>query len=282
MKLGITAVTGQLGRAIAKEAIATLGPDAVIGTSRSPDKAADLGIQVFEADYNDPSGFEAAFQGVDSVLLVSGFDAPDKRLKQHQNVIHAAKAAGANKIVYTSVLGPETEALFSTIVKSNRQTERDIKESGLEFAIGRNGIYIEPDIESLDEYVKAGKISNSAGDGLCAYTTRSELAAAYVALLTSDKHNGQTFNLCGPPLSQQQLVDHLNETFGQSLRYEALSVDAYYADRKAQFGEFFGEVIGGIYHGIHEGAFAVRSDFEAAAGRPHMTWDAYFAGLRSR
>ncbi len=74
-------------------------------------------------------------------------DAPDKRIGQDRNVIEAARAAGVSKVVYTSVQGPGADNSFSPIVLSNRQTEEDVKASGLEWFIGRNGIDIEPDVE---------------------------------------------------------------------------------------------------------------------------------------
>lgn len=106
------------------------------------------------------------------MLLVSGMDAPDKRIGKHRNVINAAKAAGVAKIVYTSVQGAEENTAFSPVIQSNRQTEQDIKDSGLDYVIGRNGIYIEPDVEYIDSYRKLGKIYNCAGEGKCGYTTR--------------------------------------------------------------------------------------------------------------
>ena len=44
--------------------------------------------------------------------------------------------------------------------------------------IGRSGIHIEPDVEYIDSYRKAGEIANRAGDGKCGHTTRPELPQA--------------------------------------------------------------------------------------------------------
>jgi NAD(P)H dehydrogenase (quinone) len=195
-------------------------------------------------------------------------------------VINAARAAGVRKLVYTSIQGPEEGTRFSPVVQSNRQTKADIKASGLDWAIGRNGIHIEPDIDYLDGYKARGEIANSAGTGKCGYTTRSELANAYAALLTRVGLNGGTFDLNGTPITQEELATHLNRTFGTNLNYREMTPEDFVADRSAELGNFIGPIIGGIYEGIRQGVYDRPGDFEAVTGHPHQNWDAFFAALR--
>ena len=108
------------------------------------------------------------------MLLISGNQDPARRVGQHRNVIAAAKAAGVKRIVFTSVQGTDS-APDGSVGASFLQTEDDLKNSGMKWAIGRNGVYIEPDVEYVEAYAKLGEIVNSAGDGRCGYTTRTEL-----------------------------------------------------------------------------------------------------------
>ena len=156
MKIAVTAVSGQLGAEIARACVAEVTAGNVVGLARTPDKAKHLGIEVRPGDYNHKTALESSLSGVDTLLLVSGMDSPDKRIEQHRNVIDAAKSAGVKKIVYTSVQGAEEGTAFSPVIQSNRQTEKDVQNSGLDWVIGRNGIYIEPDIEYIESYKKAG------------------------------------------------------------------------------------------------------------------------------
>jgi NAD(P)H dehydrogenase (quinone) len=158
-------------------------------------------------------------------------------------------------------------------VESNRQTEKDIRNSGMQWAIGRNGLYIEPDLEYIETYKKEGAIINCAADGKCGYTSRKELAFAYLQLLINDGLNGKTYNLFGEPITQQQLVDAINKAFNLMLEYKSISVEAYIKERQAALGEFMGTVIGGIYEGIKTGKFTGESDFLEVAGRPHKSID---------
>lgn len=271
MKIAITSASGQLGGAIVKQLIQEVGADQIIGIARTPERAQHLGVEIRKGDYNSRADFNEALQGVNRVLLVSGMDAPDKRIGQHRNVIEAAKANGVGKIVYTSIVGDEEKSAFSPIVKSNRQTEEDVKGSGLDWVIGRNSIYIEPDLDYLDHYKKAGEISNCAGMGKCGYTSRPELAAAYANMLLQDKHNGKTYNLAGQSITQAELAQLMNEAYGTNLSYRAVSVENYKKERIAALGEFLGTVIAGIYESMANGAYEVPSDFEVAAGRPHLS-----------
>lgn len=277
--VAVTAASGQLGTAIVKATVEIIGEENVVALARTPSKAESLGVEVRPGDYTSRHDLEQSLRGIDAVLLVSGMEAPDKRIEQHRNVIEAARTAGVSKLVYTSIQGAPAGTAFSPIVQSNRQTEQDVRNSGLQWSIGRNGIYIEPDVEYIETYKQRGEIANCAGDGLCGYTTRGELAYAYACMLTQPQHNGKTYNLHGEAITQQQLADYLNTAFGTKLKYRELSVAEYREDRVAELGDFLGNVIAGIYQGIRNGACNNESQFPEAAGRPHKTWDEYFRQL---
>ena len=279
MSIAVTAASGQLGAEVIG-ALKQLGEPSIVGLARTPEKATGLGVEIRPGDYTVPADLEVSLRGVNTLLLVSGIDAPEKRIEQHRNVIQAAKASGVRKIVYTSIQGAESGTGFSPIVQSNRQTERDVQASGMEWVIGRNGVYIEPDVEYIDTYKKTGVIRNCAGSGRCGYTTRADLGFAYAQMLTRDSHHGQTYNLHGDPLTQDELANHLNRAFGTSLKYVPMSVEDYRKDRAAELGEFLGGVIAGIYEGISQGAVDNPSHFARAAGRPHQSWSDYFTQLQ--
>lgn len=269
MKIAICSASGKLGAAVVKELIKAIGADSVIAIARTTEKASHLGVEVRKGDYNSIDDFEKALKGVDRVLLVSGMDKPENRIKQHRNVIEAAKLNGLDKLVYTSIVGDEEDTAFSPIVKSNRQTEEDVRNSGLNYSIGRNGIYIEPDLEYIDTYIKEGGITNCADEGKCTYTSRTELAHAYSQLLLKDQLNGEKLNLVGEGITQTELADSINQVYNTDLSFKNMSVEDYKAERVEALGDFLGTIIAGIYEGIKNGANDVPSDFEKVTGRPH-------------
>ena len=110
------------------------------------------------------------------------------------------------KIVFTGVQGPASGTAFSPVVQASLRTEELVRASGLDWAVGRNGIYLEPDVEYAATYLAHREIANCAGEGRCSYTTRPALALAYARLLTRADHDGQTVNLGGEPISQAELA----------------------------------------------------------------------------
>lgn len=280
MTIAVTAASGQLGQAVIRALLELDTGEPIVGLARTPANAEGLSVEVRPGDYSDVGQLTTSLAGVGALLLVSGNEAPEKRIEQHRNVLAAAKAAGVAKVVFTSVQGAEEATAFSPVITSSRQTEADVRASGMNWVIGRNGIYIEPDVEALEDYVAAGEVTNCAGDGRCGYTTRTELGTAYAHMLTESRHDGQAYHLHGEPITQVQLVGHLNDAFGTDFVYRPLSVDDYRADRIEALGEFMGTIIAGIYEGIRQGEHDRPSDYAAATGRPHMSWAAYFAGLQ--
>ncbi len=271
MKIAVTSASGKLGQAIVNQLLTKVAKEDLIGIARTPKNAAHLGIEIRKGDYNNREEFDAALKGVDTVLLISGMDEPQKRIQQHRNVIEAAKSNGVSKIVYTSIVGAEENNGFSPIVQSNRQTEKDVQASGLDWVIGRNGIYIEPDLEYIDTYVLEGEIRNCAGSGLCTYTSRDELSRAYTNMLLDSKHNGQVYNLVGEGITQSQLATYINQVFLTNLKFHPVTIEAYKEERQAALGDFIGSVIAGIYEGIQSGANDVASDMEKILDRPHLS-----------
>ena len=279
MNIAVTAASGQLGTSIINQLLQESDANRIVGIARTPSKAEHLDVRIRKGDYNSKADFDEALKGIDVLMIVSGMDAPDKRIGQHRNIIYAAREAGVRKLVYSSIIGLEGQSGFDAIVNSNRQTEQDIMNSGLDWAIGRNGLYIEPDLEYIETYKKEGKVANCAGEGLCSYTTRTELACAYAQMLLNNDRNGRIFNLTGQAITQQQLTTYLNKAFNTHLVYEDMSPEAYLEFQQEANGAFLGKVIAGIYTKIRHGEFNIQSDFKAAAGRSHVDWQAYFSSL---
>ena len=269
MKIGITTANGHLGAKIIQQLLESDERHELIGFARTPEKAEFLGIEIRKGNYDQPMDFTEGLKDIEVLMLITGMDPPGRRKVQHRNIIEAARKNAVRKIVYTSIIGSPEVSGFAPIVQSSRDTEKMLKESGLQWIAGRNGLYIEPDLEAVKSYAAEGKISNSAGDGKCSYTGRDELAIAYSRLLTDDSFNNRTYNLCAKGITQNELCEFINEAFHTKLSYEPVAIEEFTAARIKAHGEFLGEIIGGIYESIRLGAFEAVPDYYAITGREH-------------
>ncbi|MFY0655106.1 MAG: NAD(P)H-binding protein, partial [Cyclobacteriaceae bacterium] len=84
MKIAVTSASGQLGSCIVTQLKKEIGAENVIGIARTPEKAQHLMVELRKGDYNKPGEIDQALVGVDTVMLLSGMDAPDKRIQQHR------------------------------------------------------------------------------------------------------------------------------------------------------------------------------------------------------
>jgi NAD(P)H dehydrogenase (quinone) len=160
MTITITGATGQLGRLVVAQLKGKVPVVDIVALARSPAKAADLGVTVREADYAKPETLASALAGVDRLLLISSSES-GPRAAQHRNVIEIAKKAGVKRIVYTSLLHTDTSPL--DLATEHRQTEAELKASGIPFTILRNGWYTENYTGSIGGALAGGAFIGSAG-----------------------------------------------------------------------------------------------------------------------
>ena len=100
----VTGASGKLGRLVLDAMLERVDASTVVALARDPAKLADYsakGIDVRQADYDDPASLERALDGVDRVLLISG-NAVGQRERQHGNVIEAGE--GRPELVASTLL----------------------------------------------------------------------------------------------------------------------------------------------------------------------------------
>lgn len=222
--IAITGATGQLGHLVIDALLKTVAAEQIVAIARDPAKAADLtakGVQVRRADYGDAAALTAALSGVKKLLLISSSEV-GQRTAQHRNVIEAAKAAGVGFIAYTSLLHADRSPLG--LAQEHVATERMLTESGIPFALLRNGWYTENYLASVPPALEHGVFIGSAGDGKIASATRADYAEAAARVLTLDNQAGNVYELAGDEAwTLADLSALLSQQSGKPVVYQNLS-----------------------------------------------------------
>lgn len=227
MTIAITGASGQLGRLVIERLRAKVPASDIVALVRTPSKAADLGVQVREADYTRPDTLDKALAGVDTLLMISGSEV-GQRVAQHRNVIEAAKKAGVKRVVYTSLLHAERSTLG--LAPEHVETEALLKSSGLSITLLRNGWYTENYTASVGPALANGALIGSAGQGKIASAARADYADAAVIALTTAGHEGKTYELAGDSAyTLAELAAEISRQTGKDIPYKDLPVADYTA-----------------------------------------------------
>ena len=222
--IAITGATGQLGQHVIESLLKTVLASQIVAIVRNPAKATALsqqGITVRQADYSDEAALTAALQGIDKLLLISSSEV-GQRAPQHRNVINAAKVAHVKFIAYTSLLHADTSPLG--LADEHVATEKMLAESGIAYALLRNGWYTENYLASAPAALEHGVFIGAAGEGKIASATRADYAAAAARVISEDGHAGKTYELAGDAgWTLSQLAAELAKQSGKKVEYQNLS-----------------------------------------------------------
>ncbi|WBB65197.1 SDR family oxidoreductase [Micromonospora sp. WMMD812] len=227
MSIVVTGATGHLGRLIVESLLSRGVPaDGIVALGRDTGRLADVaerGVTVRRADYDDPESLRAAFAGAEKLVYVSG-DELGRRVEQARNVIAAATEAGVGLIAYTSITKADTSSLI--LAKEHYAIEQEIAASGLPYVLLRNSWYLENYTPQIPTYLEYG-IAGAAGDGRVSAATRADFAEAAAAVVTTDGHANQTYELGGASFTLTELAEELSRQTGRAVTYTDLPEEKY-------------------------------------------------------
>ena len=222
--IAITGATGQLGQHVIANLLNTTPASQLVAVVRNPAKAEALsqkGIVVRQADYGDEAALTKALQGVDKLLIISSSEV-GQRAPQHRNIIQAAAAAGVKFIAYTSLLHADTSPLG--LADEHIATEKMLADSGIPYALLRNGWYTENYLASAPPALEHGVFIGAAGEGKIASATRADYAAAAARVISEEGHAGKVYELAGDNgWTLSELAAELAKQSGKKVVYQNLS-----------------------------------------------------------
>jgi NAD(P)H dehydrogenase (quinone) len=227
-RLLVTGASGNLGKAVVAE-LRRLGAKTVIAATRTPGKhqeLAALGVEEREADFDRPETLQAAFRGVERLLLVStdSLHAPEVRIRQHRAAIQAAAGAGVEHVVYTSLPNAHpTEG--PSIPDDHFWTEVALFESGLNWTILRNNLYAEVILRFAHFALKTGKLVSATQSRGRSYVTREDCARTAAAALLNSTGKA-IYDVTGPAsVTHEQVASVLSRLSGKSIQHVNVTPD---------------------------------------------------------
>ena len=271
MKLLVTGATGKFGSKVVETLLKTVPASQLAVSVRNPEKAEELrarGVEIRQGDFDHPETLDAAFAGVDRLLLVSADGDNETRIRQHANAVAAAERAGVGFIAYTSLANAqESQNLFAP---THQATEEAILKTGIPYSFLRNNWYLENEISSIQGVLAGAPWVTSAENGKVGWALQQDYAEAAAAVLSGKGHENTIYELSGKVLTQEEIAAALGSVLGKEITVQQVD-DATYADimQAAGVPDFVIPILVEIQRSIRVGSLDVESnDFEKLLGRP--------------
>lgn len=225
MKIGITGATGQLGKLVVEQLKKKVGKENVVALVRNPEKAKDLGVETRPFDYNNSEGLDVQLKDIERLLLISSNEI-GKRARHHKNVIEATKNAGVKWLVYTSVLHADSTTL--NLAGEHLETEKMLKNSGVNYTILRNGWYTENYTGSIGGALAGGAFIGSGGSGKISSAARVDFAEAAATVISDESYKGKVYELAGDnAYTLADLAAEISKQTGKTIPYRDLPETEY-------------------------------------------------------
>jgi uncharacterized protein YbjT (DUF2867 family) len=224
--IAVTGATGQQGGAVARKLLAEGWK--VRALTRDQDKPAaqelaSLGAEVVAGDMDQRAELDAAFQGAYGVFSVQNFWLPnvgfEGEIRQGKNVADAAKAAGVQHLVYSSV-GAAHRGMGQKHFDSKWIIEQHIQSLDIPYTILRPAAFFEN-----FNWERAAILNGTFNAiGLRPEKERQlvgvEDIAVFVALALAhpDQYLGKTIELAGDALTESQIAETFAKVIGRPVK----------------------------------------------------------------
>ncbi|MDO9557722.1 MAG: NAD(P)H-binding protein [Coriobacteriia bacterium] len=222
MKIGIVGASGKLGSLVLDHLLELVPAEDIVAMTRSVDKLAayaERGVDVREADYDKPETLDAAFTGVEKLLIIPSMAMPAECREQFDNAVSAARAAGVKHLLTFTMSGTSPNNPF-VMTAALVYAEMALFQSRLAWTIMRNGPYADEFVDWLPSIVEIGTVPYPTGTGKAGYVARDDIARAAAAILEGEGHEGKIHNLVGPEmLTTENLCSLVAEATGEDIIY---------------------------------------------------------------
>jgi len=250
--IAVTGATGQQGGAVARKLLAEGWKVRALTRDLNKPAAqelASLGAELVPGDMENRAELEAAFQGAYGAFSVQNYWLPnvgfEGEIRQGKNVADAAKAAGVQHLVYSSV-GAAHRGMGQKHFDSKWIIEQQIQSLNVPFTILRPVAFFE-NLNWERAFILNGTFN---AIGLRPEKERQLIAvediAVFVALVFANPEGyiGKTIELAGDALTESQLAETFTKVIGRPVKLSLPTGERGWGDQEemtAMFNFFNGE-----------------------------------------
>lgn len=266
-KILVLGATGNVGQPLV-QALLRKG-EQVKAASRSGKPVAGAESVVF--DHARPETFPAAFDGVDRayVMLPTGY----VNVKELLLPVIQAAAERRVKVVFQSVFGVDADDSIPY-----RQVEIALEKSGTPYVILRPNWFSDNFHTFWKAGIDHGQIAVPAAEGKSSFIDVRDIAESAAAALTTNRFDGQAFNLTGPEaVSYAQAAQILSGVIGKPVAYTPIDDQAFIGilTGAGVLGDYAG-FLASIFHPVREGWTAAVTDHaQLLTGKPPRSLATY-------
>lgn len=230
----VTGATGQQGGAVARQLLQQPG-FSVRAMTREAEKPsswalAQKGAKLVEGDLDDPASLRRALDGAWGVFSVQTFAEAgcEGEIRQGKSVVDAAKAAGVQHLVYSSVVSADRNTGLPHF-ESKWQIEQHLAQSGLAYTILRPAFFMQNWYNYLRDPILSGTLPLplKPQTQLQQVSTEDIGSFAVMAFQNPDKWRGKTIELAGDELSMQRVAEQLSRASGREVKYVQVPWDQF-------------------------------------------------------
>ena len=252
MKILVTGGTGKVGREVVKALLR--GEASVRVLTRNKEAKLPDGAEVAIGDLLDPGSVRSALNGIDKLFLLVG-NAADE-LTQALLTVALSREAKVKHITYLSVYQAERFPDVPHFI-GKYTVETSLKEFDTPFTILRPAYFFQNDAQLKPVLTGAGLYPTPIGKaGIAAIDVR-DIADAAVVSLTTDGHNGRTYNLvAADPVSGPSAAAIWSEALRKEVRYADLPMEAFEEQIRQMYPAWLAMDVRLMFQGYQDRGFA--------------------------
>ena len=215
----ITGATGHIGRELTKSLSAQNIPfRAMVRSAKGVETVGALGCsEAAIGDFDDPELLARAMEAIQRAFLLT--NSSEYAETQQSNFVDVAQRAGVKHIVKLSQWAADANSPVR-FLRYHAAVEQHIKESQMAYTFLRPNLFMQGLLTFRESIMAQGKFFAAAGTAQISAIDVRDIAAAAVAALTEDRHEGKTYDLTGPEaLSHGEMAEKLSQALQRQVEY---------------------------------------------------------------